>query len=70
MIEAEELSDIVLVGHSFGGSRVSSIADRMRERIRHLVYLDALIVEPGKAPFDNLPAKVVAAWRKAAQEQP
>jgi pimeloyl-ACP methyl ester carboxylesterase len=68
VIEAEELSDIVLVGHSFGGSPVSGVADRMRERIRHLVYLDALIVEPGKSPFDSLPPDVVTARRKAAQD--
>lgn len=68
VIEAEELSDVVLVGHSFGGSPVSGVADRMRERIRHLVYLDALIVEPGRAPFDSLPAEVVAGRRRAAQD--
>jgi hypothetical protein len=40
----------------------------MRGRIRHLVYLDSLVVEGGKAPFDNLAAEVVAARRKAAEE--
>lgn len=68
VFETEELSNVVLVGHSFGGSPISGVAARMPERIRHLVYLDSLMVEPGKAPFDNLPADVVAARRKAAQE--
>jgi pimeloyl-ACP methyl ester carboxylesterase len=68
LIEAEELNDIVLVGHSFGGNAISGVADRMRERIRHLVYLDSLVVEGGKAPFDNLAADVVAARHKAAEE--
>ena len=68
VIEAEELEDVVLVGHSFGGNAISGVADRMRERIRHLVYLDSLVVEGGKAPFDNLAAEVVAARRKAADE--
>jgi pimeloyl-ACP methyl ester carboxylesterase len=68
VIEAEELTNIVLVGHSFGGNAISGVADRMPERIRHLVYLDAMIVEGGKAPFDKLPADVVAARRRAAEE--
>jgi pimeloyl-ACP methyl ester carboxylesterase len=68
VIEAEELSTVVLVGHSFGGLAVSGVADVMPERIRHLVYLDSLVVEGGKSPFDSLPPEVVAARRKAADE--
>src|ERR1700744_531381 len=55
VIEAEELSNIVLVGHSFGGLAISGVADAMPDRIRHLVYLDSLMVEGGKRPFDRLP---------------
>ena len=68
VIEAEELNHIVLVGHSFGGNAISGVADRMPERVRHLVYLDSLMIEGGKAPFDNLSAEVVAARRRAAEE--
>ena len=68
VIESEELNDIVLVGHSFGGNAISGVADVMSARIRHLVYLDAMIVEGGKAPFDGLSADVVAARRKAAED--
>jgi pimeloyl-ACP methyl ester carboxylesterase len=68
LIEAEELSNIVLVGHSFGGLAISGVADAMPDRIRHLVYLDSLIVEGGKKPFDILPPDVVAARLKAAEE--
>ena len=41
VIEAEELSDVILVGHSLGELTVTGVADRMPDRIRHLVYLDA-----------------------------
>jgi pimeloyl-ACP methyl ester carboxylesterase len=68
VIEAEELSDIVLVGHSFGGLAISGVADAMPDRIRHLVYLDSLMVEGGKRPFDSLPPDVVAARMKAAED--
>ena len=68
VIEAEELNDIVLVGHSFGGNAISGVADVMPARIRHLVYLDAMILKGGTAPFDVLSADVVAARRKAAED--
>jgi pimeloyl-ACP methyl ester carboxylesterase len=68
VIETEELSDVILVGHSFGGLPVSGVADRIPERIRHLVYLDSLLVPPGKSPFDILAPEVVAKRLKAAEE--
>ncbi|HET6838941.1 MAG TPA: alpha/beta fold hydrolase [Bradyrhizobium sp.] len=68
VIEAEELSNVILVGHSFGGLAISGVADAMPDKIRHLVYLDSLMVEGGRSPFDGLPPDVVAARRKAAEE--
>ena len=67
-IESEELSDVVLVGHSFAGSVVSILAERMPERLDRLVYLDALIVQPGRTVFDSLPPETVAARKRTAQE--
>ena len=49
VFESEDLADVVLVGHSFGGLAISGVADRMPERILHLVYLDSLILEDGRA---------------------
>ena len=54
-ITAEELDDIVLVGHSFGGIAISGAADRMPERIRHLVYLDSRILLDGRSTSDDAP---------------
>ena len=68
VVEAEELKDVILVGHSFGGLPVSGVAERMPSRLRHLVYLDALLVEPGRRPFDILAPEVVARRLKAAEE--
>jgi pimeloyl-ACP methyl ester carboxylesterase len=56
-IEAEDLSDVVLVGHSFGGMAITGAADRIPERLRHVVYFDARILEPGQTPMDvSLPS--------------
>src|ERR1700690_637004 len=68
VIEAEELSNVVLVGHSFGGLAISGVADAIPERIRHLVYLDSLIVEGGKSPLDAFTPEIAAARKKAADD--
>ena len=39
VIETEEISNIILVGHSYGGMAVTGLADRMTDRIRHIVFL-------------------------------
>lgn len=43
IIEYEELQDIILVGHSFAGLTITGVADRMKDRIKRLVFLDALV---------------------------
>lgn len=54
MIEAEELENVVLVGHSIGGAYVSAIAERIADRLRGAVYLDAVVVDPGERILDVL----------------
>ncbi|HZH45803.1 MAG TPA: alpha/beta fold hydrolase [Roseococcus sp.] len=69
VLEAEELQDVILVGHSFGGFAVTGVADRMPERIRHLVYLDALLPENGETAFSVLPPGIEEARRRTVNEQ-
>ena len=42
-IEAEELNDVILCGHSYGGMVITALADRMPDKIRGLCYLDAFV---------------------------
>ena len=63
---SQDIHHAVLVGHSFGGSVISGVADRMPERIRQLVYLDAIMLENGQTVFDLLAPDVVQARLKAA----
>jgi pimeloyl-ACP methyl ester carboxylesterase len=51
----EELRDVVLVAHSYGGFIARHVADQMSDRIRALVYLDAFVPENGKALCDYMP---------------
>ncbi len=69
VIEAEELGDIILVGHSFGGLVITGAADRRPERIRHLVYLDSMIVRDGQCALDGLPPEIAASRRLAITQQ-
>src|SRR6202035_2231099 len=53
-IESEELDDVVLVGHSFGGIPVTGAAARISNRIRSLVYLDAGVPDVGESAISPL----------------
>src|ERR1700761_2992143 len=70
VIEAEELSDVVLVGHSFGGAVITGVADRMAERIAQLVYLDAVVPMNGKSALACLPEETQAIRLRTAQATP
>lgn len=43
----EDLHDIILVGHSYGGMVISGVAERVPDRIKRLVYLDAMVPNDG-----------------------
>jgi pimeloyl-ACP methyl ester carboxylesterase len=45
----EDLHDIVLVGHSYGGMVITGVADRVPDRIRKLIYLDAFVPNDGES---------------------
>lgn len=66
-LEFEDLHDVVLVGHSFGGIAISGAADRVPARIRQLIYLDSLLLPGGMTPFSQLSPEVVAQRTAAAQ---
>ena len=55
LLESEQLRDVVLCGHSYGGMPITGVADRIPHRIRVLVYIDALIPEDGQSALDLLP---------------
>jgi pimeloyl-ACP methyl ester carboxylesterase len=57
LIRWEELSDIVLCGHSYGGCVISGVADRVPDRIRSLVYLDAFVLEDGENLMQHVPER-------------
>jgi pimeloyl-ACP methyl ester carboxylesterase len=52
----EQLSDVVLVGHSYGGMVITGVADRLAGRIGALVYADAFVPRDGQSLIDFYPA--------------
>jgi pimeloyl-ACP methyl ester carboxylesterase len=58
----------VLCGHSYGGCVITGVADRVPERLRALVYLDAFILENGQSLYDVLPPEVVEGQERGARE--
>jgi pimeloyl-ACP methyl ester carboxylesterase len=69
-VDMEDLSNIVLVGHSFGSAVISGVADARADRIRRLVYLDSFLVQSGQSPFDQLPPDMVEARRASTIKTP
>jgi pimeloyl-ACP methyl ester carboxylesterase len=55
VLELEDLRDVVLCGASYGGMAVTGAADRVADRIRLLIYVDALVPRDGQSGLDLLP---------------
>src|ERR1700749_2167557 len=56
LIEQEDLTEVVLVGHSYAGLVISSVLNAVPDRIAHLVYLDAMVPHDGETAVDVMPA--------------
>jgi len=75
-IEWEELNDVILVGHSYGGMVITGVADRLASRIKALVYLDAFVPQNGdsliglinQALPPEVAAQFIGGFRGAALE--
>lgn len=69
-LETEELDDAILVVHSFAGLLGTAVADRKPGRLRHLVYVDALVPQPGESWSSTHSATTREARRAAARLSP
>jgi pimeloyl-ACP methyl ester carboxylesterase len=70
LVEVNDLRDVVLVGHSYGGMVVAGVAGRIPERIAGIVYVDAFVPKPGQSAFDVLPWLRDAFAAQALPERP
>jgi pimeloyl-ACP methyl ester carboxylesterase len=67
---AEEMEQVVLVAHSYAGMLGTAIADRMPQRLRHLVYVDAVVPRPGESWSSTHASATREARLAAAQASP
>lgn len=51
----EDLSNVILIGHSYAGMVISGVAEVIPDKIKLLIYLDAYIPQDGKTAFDLVP---------------
>jgi len=68
LIRWEELTNVILCGHSYGGCVVSGVADHVPDRIGALIYLDAFVLEGGQCLHDTLTPEVRNAQLEGARE--
>ncbi len=65
LLHFEDLRDVILVGHSYGGMVITGIADRAADRIGKLVYLDAANPTNGQSLVDVTAGAITAVRQQA-----
>ena len=68
-VEAHDLREVRLVGHSYGGMVISGAAERIAPRLRRLVYVNAFVPLPGQCLNDLVPPHYVALFDALAGVQ-
>ena len=68
-MEYEDLNNVILVGHNYGGLVIGGVAEMIPHRIKHLVYLDGYIPEVGKSAFDLVPGLRDIYEKRSMKEQ-
>jgi pimeloyl-ACP methyl ester carboxylesterase len=66
VLEFENLTDVTLLGHSYGGMVATGVADKARERIARVVYIDAFAPTDGQSLFDLVGPKAEGNMRAGA----
>jgi pimeloyl-ACP methyl ester carboxylesterase len=66
VLEFEDLQDVVLLGHSYGGMVATGVADKARNRIDSVVYIDAFAPKDGQSLFDLTGPKAEGNMRAGA----
>jgi len=68
-LDVNDLMDLVLVGHSYGGMIITGVADIVPTRIRRLVYWNAFVPKSGESLYDMLPPQYVELFESIAIER-
>jgi pimeloyl-ACP methyl ester carboxylesterase len=69
-INQQDLQNVVLVGHSMAGIVIPKVAESIPERLSHLVFLSAFILQDGESLVDNCPEEQQVLFGQLAAESP
>jgi len=67
-IRERDLRDVMLVGHSFGGSVIQKVVEHVPERIKRLIFMDAFVLNDNRCVLDtdNVPADFIVLLNQLA----
>ena len=69
VLHYEDLSDVILVGHSYGGMIITGVADRVPDKVRRLVYWNAFVPNNGECLNDMVPPHYVSLFDSIAAQR-
>lgn len=69
LIEAHDLRDATILGHSYAGQVITGVADRVSDRLAKRIYLDAFVGQDGEAAIDLLPEKIAGHYHESVEEK-
>jgi pimeloyl-ACP methyl ester carboxylesterase len=69
VIESERLRDVTLVGHSYAGMIITGVAERIPDRLRRLVYVDAFVPSHDESVIELLPETIQRSFRDQARTE-
>lgn len=67
VLKYEDLRDVVLVGHSYAGLVIASVADQAAERLAQMVYLDAFVPQDGQSMADLVGPNFLSVFQEGVQ---
>ena len=69
VLDCEDLEDVTLLGHSYGGMVATGVADKARRRVARVVYIDAFAPQDGQSLFDLVGEKAAQNMRNKANDE-
>jgi len=67
-IVSKDLKDIVLLGHSYGGTIISKVVEAVSDRVKRLIYWNAFVLQDGESLNDNVPPHYRALFEQMAKD--
>lgn len=64
VLKFEEASDVILVGHSYGGPVAEAVHDQAAEQIDKVVMLDAVVLDEGRSNLSRATPEMIAGVKK------